>query len=75
MFLIKNDNDLSTKCGFLKNDITSLNKLLRNILMEQNEEYLDHIKNQGESIIQKFLNKYMENDNCYLCLKLTISKN
>ena len=57
MFLIKNDNDLLTECGFLKDDINRLNLEFKNILMEQNEEYLDYIKNEEESIIEKILNK------------------
>ena len=44
MFLIKNDNDLLTECGFLKDDITRLNLEFKDILMEQNEEYLNYIK-------------------------------
>ena len=39
MFLIKNDSDLLNECGFLKNDISSLKKEFRNILLEQIEEY------------------------------------
>ena len=57
MFLIKNDNALLTECGFLKDDINCLNLEFKNILMEQNEEYLDYIKNEAESIIEKILNK------------------
>ena len=57
MFLIKNDADLLTECGYLKNDINSLNKALKNILLEQNEEDLDYIKNEEESISEKILNK------------------
>ena len=57
IFLIKNDNDLLTECGFLKDDINRLNKEFKNILIEQNEEYLDYIKNEEESIVERFLNK------------------
>ena len=37
----------------------SFNKIknFKNILMEQNEEYLDHIKNQEEAVIERFLGK------------------
>ena len=38
LFLIKNDNDLLTECGLLKDDINNLRKELKNILIEQNEE-------------------------------------
>ena len=57
MFLIKNDNDLLTECGFLKGDINRLCREFKNILIEQNEEHLDYIKNEEESIVGKFLNK------------------
>ena len=57
MFSIKNDKALITECGFLKDDIIRLNLEFKNILMEQNEEYLDYIKNEEESIIEKISNK------------------
>ena len=65
MFLIKNDSDLFKECGFLKSDINRLSLEFENILLEQNEDYLDHIENEEESIIEKILNKKMETDiNC-----------
>ena len=57
MFSFKFDNDLSTECGFLKDDINHLPKEGKNILIEQNEEYLYFIKNAGESIFEGILNK------------------
>ena len=57
MFLIKNDNALLTECGFLKNDINRQNLDFKNNLIEQNEEYLDYIKNEEEFIIEKLLKK------------------
>ena len=57
MFSIKNDNDLLADCGFLKIDINCLNLEFKNILMEQNEEYIDYIRNEEKSIIEKFLSK------------------
>ena len=57
MFLIKNDVKFLSECGFLKRDINFLYKEFKNILLELNEDYLDHIKNQEESILEKFLNK------------------
>ena len=57
MFLFKNDVNFSYECGFLKGDINFLYKEIKNILLELNEDYLDHIKNQEESILEKFLNK------------------
>ena len=38
MFLIKNDYDFLTECGFLKDDINHLCKECKYILMEQIEE-------------------------------------
>ena len=40
-----------------KNDINRLNKDFRNILMEQNEQYLDHIENEEKSNIEKIITK------------------
>ena len=57
MFLIKNDVNFLYECGFLKGDINFLYKEFQNILLELNEDYLDHLKNQEESIIEKILNK------------------
>ena len=56
MFLIKNDVNLLSECGFLKVDIQYLYKKFKSILLEWNEEYLDHIKNEEESISEKILN-------------------
>ena len=57
IFLIKNDIKFLQECGFLMSDINSLNKECKNILTEQNNEYLSYIKNEEESIIEKILNK------------------
>ena len=57
MFLIKNDVNFLYECGFLKDDINFRYKEFKNILLELNEDYLDHIKNQEESIIERILNK------------------
>ena len=57
MFLIKNDVNFLYDCGFSKGDINYLYKEYKNILLELKEDYLDHIKNQEESILEKFLNK------------------
>ena len=45
------------ECGFLKGDINFLYKKFRIILLELNEDYLYHIKNQEKSIIERILNK------------------
>ena len=60
MFLIKIDVNFLYECGFLKGDINFLYKEFKNSLLELNEDYLHHIKNQEEPIIEKNLNKKME---------------
>ena len=57
MFLVKNDVNFLYECGFLKGDFNFLYREFRNILLELNEDYLDYIKNEEESIIEKILNK------------------
>ena len=51
IFLMKNDEDLIKEFGFLKSDINRLNSEFKKLLMEQNEEYLHHIKNREESTV------------------------
>ena len=41
---------------YFKNDINRLNLEFKYILIEQNEENLDYIKNEDESVIEKVLN-------------------
>ena len=57
IFLIQNDKNLLREVGFSERDINRLKLECKNILMKQNEEYLDYIKNEEESIIEKILNK------------------
>ena len=57
IFLIQNDKNLLKEIGFSKNNINLLNLEFKNILLELNEEYLDHIKNEEESVVERFLNK------------------
>ena len=57
IFLIQNDKNLLKEIGFAKTDINLLNLEFKNILSEEFENYLDYIKNQEESIWEKFLNK------------------
>ena len=57
IYFIQNDKNLLHEIGFTKNDINRLNLEFKNILIEQNEEYLDYIKDQEESRLEKFLNK------------------
>ena len=56
MFLIKDDKNLIKEVGFSKNDINQLSLYFKNILLEEYENYLDYIKDQEESLIEKFLN-------------------
>ena len=57
LFLIKNDKDLLREVGFSERDINRLNLEFKNFLIDQHEKYLDYIKNEEESIIERFLNK------------------
>ena len=57
IFLIQNDKNLLKEIGFSKNDINLLNLEFKNILLEEFENFLDYIKNEEESILEKFLNK------------------
>ena len=57
IFLIQNDKNLLKEIGFSKNDVNLLNLEFKNILLEEFENYLDYIKDQEESILEKFLNK------------------
>ena len=56
MFLIKDDKNLIKEVGFGKNDINLLSLEFKNILLEEFANYLDYIKNEEESVIEKFLN-------------------
>ena len=55
IFLIQNDKNFLKEIGFSKNDINRLSIDFKNILIEQHEEWLDYIKNEEESIIEKLL--------------------
>ena len=57
IFLIQNDKNLLKEIGFSKNDINLLILEFKNIIMEEFEDYLSYIKNEEESILEKFLNK------------------
>ena len=57
MFLIKDDKNLLKEVGFSKNDINLLSLEFKNILLEEYENYLDYIKNEEKSRIERFLNK------------------
>ena len=57
IFLIQNVNRFLQECAFLESDINRLCLQFKTILIEQNEEYLDYIKNEQESIIERFFKK------------------
>ena len=57
LFLIQNDKNLLKEIGFSENNTNLLNLEFKNILLEEFENYLDYIKDQEESILEKFLNK------------------
>ena len=57
IFLIQNDKNLLKEIGFSENDLNPLNLEFKNILIEQYEEYLAYVKNEEQSVIEKFLNK------------------
>ena len=56
IFLIQNDKNLLKEIGFNRADVNLLNFEFKNILLEEFENYLDYIKDQEESILEKFLN-------------------
>ena len=55
MFLFKNDVDLFTECGLFKKDINGLCKAGEIILFNQNEDYVEYLKDQEDPIIEKIL--------------------
>ena len=57
IFLIQNDKNSLKEIGFSKNNINLLILEFKNILLEEFENYLDYIKDQEESVLEKFLNK------------------
>ena len=57
IFLIQNDKNLLNEIGFSQRDINRLSIEFKNILIEEFEDYLDHIKNEEESIIEGILDK------------------
>ena len=57
IILLQNDKDLLREVSFSDRDIIHSNLECKNILIEQHEDFLDYVKNEVESVIEKFLNK------------------
>ena len=57
LFLFRNDENFLREIGFSEHDIDCLILKFKTILTEKYEEYLDFIKNEEESVIERFLNK------------------
>ena len=55
IFLIQNDKNLLHEVGFSQRDINRLSLEFKNISLEEFEEYLSYIKNEEESVLEKFL--------------------
>ena len=53
MFLIKRDVGILYESGLLKNVINRLCLKFQKILTDKNEDYLDYIRNEEESFIEK----------------------
>ena len=57
LFIIKKDDKILYESGFLKGDIHYLQKKFKHISLELNQENLDFIKSEEESIIERNLDK------------------
>ena len=57
IFLSKHDKNLLKEVGFSENDIYLLYLEFKYILLKENEQYLNYIKNEEESITERYLNK------------------
>ena len=57
IFLFQNDKDLLREIGFSEHDFDRLNLDFKNTLKKQHEEYLDYVKNEEKSNVERFLNK------------------
>ena len=66
IFLIEDDKSLMKEILFIKNAINQISLEFKNILFEQYENYIEYVKE--ESIIEKFFNKWIKNDNDRQCL-------
>ena len=57
IILIKDDRNLLKEIRFSKNSIIQLSLEFNNILIKEHENYLDYVKDQEESIIERVLGK------------------
>ena len=57
VLLIQNDKNLLREIGFSERDINRLLLQFKDILLEQHEYYMNYVKNEEESIVERFLNK------------------
>ena len=57
IFLIQNDKNLLKEIGFSEYDIIRFKLQCKNVLIEEHKNYLDYVKDQEESILEKILNK------------------
>ena len=57
IFLIQSDKNLLKEIGFSKNDINQLSIGFKKIILGEFEDYLSYIKNEEESLLEKFSNK------------------
>ena len=57
IFLSQNDKDLLHEIGFSEIDNNRLNLEFKFILLKQHEEYLDYVKCEEESILERVLKK------------------
>ena len=56
-FLNKGDKNLLKEVEFSEYSISRLNLEFKKILLEQHEEFLDYVKSEEKSIVEKLLNK------------------
>ena len=57
LFSFQNDKYLLREIGLKEREINRSNLEFKFFLKKQHEEYLDYVKNEEESIIEKLLNK------------------
>ena len=55
-FLIKNDENSLLECGFSNKVFNRLYEEFKKVLLEQNELYLDYIKDKEQSSFKKISN-------------------